>query len=67
MNHLTRILAFLLRRRCIEPRWRIAHEPPRGTRCTQCDQRIGRTQPAAGMPYGFIHLFKRDCTPGGAA
>lgn len=66
MSPLARVTAFVLRRRHIAPQWRIAHEPPRATRCTECGQRIGRTQPAAGMPSGFVHLFQRDCPKAGA-
>lgn len=67
MPRLERLAAFILRRRHIPPQWRIAHEPPRGARCCECGGRIGRTQPAAAMPHGFLHLFKRDHATDGRA
>lgn len=67
ISRLKRLAAFILRRRHIAPQWRITREPPRGERCTKCGGRIGRTQPAAGMPDGYMHLFKRDCASGGRA
>ena len=58
---LSLIAARFLGRRALPRAWRITREPRHGTHCLTCGRRITRTQPACGMPDGFVHTFKRDC------